>query len=406
MLQAVFTATSGLLTFDRGLDVVSNNITNLNTPGFKGQDLVYRDLPYQWEISNEFEEHLTTAQIGSGVSGQSTKTRFFQGEFDETGNGTDVAVDGSGFFMLREDGQRFYTRAGQFEFNGDDILVSTSRGSARVAGVDDEGRLGDISLAGLRVSPPQATSQVDFTGNLSRNDTSFRLDDVEVFDSLGIIHPLALEFTNNAISLDGSWLVSVFDENGDLLLEDGEIRFQGNGSPAAGFNELSFVYEPQGAEAQPLTLFFGDPGSFDGVTSFAGPESDVEVASQDGYAQGAVSTVGFDRDGRLTVTYTNEQTATGDRLALAAFRDLQSLRHLGEALFVPQDGQDATIGPANEGLVGGIVDRNLEQSNVELTQEFTDLIIVQRGFQASSQVLQVANEMIEELLNLDRSTSS
>ena len=197
MLGPVYTSLSGLLTFSRGLDVLSNNVTNLNTPGYKGSELQFREQFYRYRMTGENNGRLFASQIGSGVVGQDTSLRFGQGDLQETGEGTDIAIDGNGFFVLREGGNELFTRAGQFAFDDDGYLVA--RGSdARVLGMDASGSLVDISLSGLRSRPPKATSRVSFVNNLSTGATGHEVSGVEVFDRLGKKHELTVVFTNNS----------------------------------------------------------------------------------------------------------------------------------------------------------------------------------------------------------------
>jgi len=124
------------------------------------------------------------------------------------------------------------------------------------------------------------------------------------------------------------------------------------------------------------------------------------VQSQNGVAAGSLTKATFDENGALQLTYSNGKTVSGPSLALAWFDDLQSLRLTANSLFVNDTGQVPTIGTASQGVMGRIVAGRVELSNVELTGQFTDLIILQRGYQASSQVVSVANEMIQQLLDI------
>ncbi|MFC1336399.1 MAG: flagellar hook protein FlgE, partial [gamma proteobacterium symbiont of Clathrolucina costata] len=126
------------------------------------------------------------------------------------------------------------------------------------------------------------------------------------------------------------------------------------------------------------------------------------LESQDGYARGSLIRMGFDRDGTLTVEYSNGKDNESTQLALAWFDDVQALRQIGGGLFLADDTLEPIIDTPMQGVMGEIVEKSLELSNVELTLEFTDLIIMQRGFQGSSQILTVSNEMIQQLLDMGR----
>ena len=400
----IFSGATGLLTFSKGLDVISNNVANLNTVGYKRNDLLFRDLFYRLQVGGQNSEQPGLSRIGNGVTDGGTVTSFTQGEIQDTGNQTDVAIDGNGFFILRQNGNTFYTRAGQFTFDDDGYLVSNAL-NGRVAGIDASGNLVDINISGLRTNPAQATASVSFFNNLSTGSTTHTINDLEIIDSLGGQHTFTVTFTNNNAVTPRSWLVDVEDETATVITTGEEIRFQANGSPEVGFNEFSFTYQPTGASATDMTFSFGDPGSFAGTTSFSsGTISNLAVEDQDGIGLGSLVDIAIDREGVLILNYSNGNEAQAGQLGLAWFDALQSLQQIGNGLFLVDDDQQPILSAAAAGVMGEIVGGGVEISNVELSQEFTDLIIVQRGFQASSQVVSVANEMLQQLLDLDRQT--
>lgn len=399
MFGSIFTSLTGLLGFSRGLDVLSHNISNLNTPGFKGEELQFRDLFYRYGFGGGGSSDISGFQLGQGLDTTETRTRFQQGELRQTGNPGDLAIDGNGFFILRRNGETFYSRAGQFEFAEDGFLVEKTSG-ARVAALQGSGGLQDINIAGLRANPPRATSEIRFIGNLSRGSASHVLDAVTVNDAVNGTHPLNITFTDNSTVAPGSWTVEIKDIN-DAVVATGEIRYQGNGSPEVGFNTLTFSFSPPGAPAMEITLDFGEPGDFSGSTSFSGgATSDLSVTSQNGFGAGSLTRVTFDDKGTLTISYSNGQTADHQRLALAWFDNLQDLSQLGGGLFEDGNGLRPTISGASDSIMGRIVGESVELSNVELTEQFTDMVVIQRGYQASSQVISVANEMMQQLLDI------
>jgi flagellar hook protein FlgE len=400
IMGTIYTGLSGLLGFSKGLNVISNNVANMNTPGFKGNDVQFEDLYYQYRLDAVSNSSVAAEQLGSGMRVAGTTMRLAQGEIRETGNATDIAVNGEGYFILRDDnGNTFYTRDGQFDFDAEGYLIAKSN-NARVMGYVSSDQLQAISLSDYRTSAPQATSRITFTNNLSTGGTTHSLASVQVYDTTGLANTLSLTFTNNQATTAGSWLVEVRN-SANTAIFNGEIRFQGNGSPATGFNELQFDFTPTGSTiAQPITLFFGDAGSLTGATSFSGgTTSTLQTSVINGYGVGTISTVVFDEKGEIKLNYGNGQSHVIGQMALAHFADQQALEHISGGLFANVTQQRVYEGKPTTGLYGKIVAKSIELSNVDLTQQFTDLVIIQRGFQASSQVLTVANEMVQEMLN-------
>lgn len=402
VLGSVYTGMSGMMTYSKGLDVISNNVANLNTAGFKGSDLVYRDLFYKYQLLATQGEHFNNDVDGSGVGNAGTLTRFEQGDTQETSNDTDAAVQGNGFFVVQGKEGTYYTRAGQFQFDDEGTLV-TADTAERVAGLDDGGGLVDISLTGLRTSAARPTGQVSFAGNLSIGSSSHEVSDVKVIDRVGGEQTLKLTFTNTDSTTPRSWSIDVQDADGNSVAAGLQIGFQVNGSPEDGANQVTFSYAPDGGESFDITLFFGAPGSFTGATSFSGGStSTLAVQTQDGVGAGSLLGTTFLSNGTLELSYSNGEIQSGPRLAMAWFEDLQNLQQIGGGRFVPRLDQRLNLGHAGEGVFGAIKGGAIEISNIDLSQEFTDLIIVQRGFQASSQVVTVANEMMQHLLDMGR----
>jgi flagellar hook protein FlgE len=392
----IYKSTSGLLTYSKGLDVVSNNVANLNTPGFKRSDLVFKDLFYEYKDKSS---NYNSGASGNGVSDNGTITSFAQGDLQQTDNDTDVAIDGNGFFVLRDGDSTFYSRVGQFQIDDNDYLVSSTNG-ANVVAINSSGDLIDINLDKFRVNPPKSTSRVSFNDNLSTGSTEHTVADINIFDSLGEQHALELTLTNNSSVLAGSWLATVKDENNVDLAVDQEIRFNTNGTPTSGFNSFEFSIDFDSAETSNIVFDFGEADSFSGATSFSsGSTSELKFDAQNGFGVGSQTNLAFDSDGFLNISYSNGEFAQVAQLAMAWASDLKSFEQTGSGLFSYTGSNNVEVGRANDGVMGAIVGGSIEISNVDLSQEFTDLVIVQRGFQVSSQVLSVANEMLEKLLD-------
>ncbi|CAM3548466.1 flagellar hook protein FlgE [Paracidovorax anthurii] len=388
MIESIYVGMTGLSSFSRGLRVIANNTTNLNTPGFKSSSLRFADAFYDGGSYSGRQ----FGQLGYGVSTTGTMMSFKSGELRQTGNGLDLAIDGQGLFTLKGEGDRIrYTRAGQFQFNSDGVLVSQGNG-AKVMGIGADGALSEISIANLKTSAGKATAVVKFTGNLSSGGTEQSVSGVRVFDAAGGEHLLTAKLTNTNSTTPGSWQVELLD--GTTTVGTQQLIFQ-DGKPTAATAKLSFTYTPAGQAAVPLTLDFSAD-----VTSFAsGSLSTLAFASQDGFAAAELSSASFDSTGTLVLTYANGQTVKGSRLSLGRFDTTDAVGAVGNNEFEVLDGNAWHTGVAG-GSFGSVRSGYVEISNVDLSQEFSDLVIMQRGYQASSQVISTANEMLQELFSM------
>ncbi|SDA89612.1 flagellar hook protein FlgE [Pseudomonas sp. NFACC15-1] len=387
MLQAFFNGMSGLFSFAKGLDNVSNNVSNMNTPGYRGSDTFYRAVNGQDGQS-----------FGSGIAG--TQVRIKPGENRQTGNNTNVAINGAGYFVLRDEpGALSYTRAGQFEVDKDGYLVDTIS-QQRIAGIDSSGNLRDINIQGQRTLPPQATTRVEMVGALARTGTTeatHQINAIQVFDSTGASHTLSVKFEPKTTPAN-SWSVTVSDASG-VQLQTGTIAFGIDGSPATGFNTLSVPLTVNG-KVQNIVLDFGTPGSFNLASQVAsGPSHTLGARVVDGSAVAGLNSFAFDEKGILKFTYANGEKRDGSQLALADFADESALIAGANSLYHAPSSMTAEFGRAGEKQFGRIQGGYLELSNVDLAQEFGDILIIQRGYQASSRVMTVSNEMLEQLYN-------
>lgn len=393
-LTSAYTSMTGLLTYSRALDVIGDNVANLNTIGFKATDLMFESVPPIGGAGHEGgrSPNADVAGYGSIVTG--TRRRFTQGEIRDTGVATNLAVSGDGFFVLKSSGKTFYTRNGQFDLDVDGNLVDAN--GKKVQGFL-AGTLQDVVIDRNKTNPPSATALVNFSGNLSLGSTTHSLD-VKVFDADGTQRTLKATFTNSTSTSPGTWTVNLKDDNNVDLL-NGQIKFEGAGTPSTGFSTLQFNLVSAGGTSKQITLDFGRPGTFDGATSFSGGTTSTLVVSKtDGYGVGRLNNFSFDERGLLTLQYSNGQKEESYRIALATFADPQLLVSGDGGLFRLDEG-DVQIGMASENGFGALKPQSVELANVELSREFADILILQRGFQASSQVLNVTSKMIEDIYN-------
>ncbi|HBZ46980.1 MAG TPA: flagellar hook-basal body protein [Stenotrophomonas sp.] len=383
MFQALFNSLSGLFGFSRSLDTVSNNVANMNTPGFRGRDSFFEN------VGNEH---------GVRIAGEGTRTAA--GDLRETGNVTDVAVDGSGFFVLRDKaGALHYTRAGQFMFNDDGMLID-SVSQYQVMAMDEAGNLVPISLEGYRSLPAQPSTKVNFSGNLSPTENSHKISGLTVYDATGKSHVLAVEFTNNKATTPNSFLVKVTDAQGNQV-GSGELRFSVSGTLEPGYGAIQMTLDADGV-SQAVELSFGTPGTFQGTTSLAGLSNNVTGTVADGQPVLGISQMSFDDKGVLQFSYGAREKREGQRLALAGFASESTLDLSGGRMVSDADAQRRVLAQANTSGLGKVMGGTLEMSNIDLTLEFADMLIIQRGYQASSRVMTVSNEMIEQLYNSTR----
>ncbi|MBD9477415.1 flagellar hook-basal body complex protein [Pseudoxanthomonas sp. PXM02] len=384
MFQALFNSLSGLFSFSRSLDTVSNNVANMNTPGFRGSDSFFENI---------------AGEHGARITGQGMRTGA--GDMRQTGNSTDVAVEGGGFFVLRDlNGSLHYTRAGQFIFDEQGILIdSVSR--FQVMGIDQHGNLAPVSLEGQRTLPAQATTRVTFSGNLQPDDDPHEITVANIYTAAGASQSLKIKFTKNPDpALPRSLLVTITDATG-AQISSGELRFSASGFLEPGYNTLTAQLTVEGV-TQELTFDFGVPGAFQGTTHMQSIATNIGGTVADGRPVLGITTLQFDDKGVLQMTYSANEKRQGARLALASFHSESLLELRSGRLISDADAQRSELGRAGEGVFGRIHGGSLEMSNIDLTQEFADMLIIQRGYQASSRVMTVSNEMIEQLYNSTR----
>ncbi|MGJ3704001.1 flagellar hook protein FlgE [Variovorax sp. AFSI2.2] len=392
MLESIYVGMTGLLGYSRGLRVIANNTANINTPGFKSSSLQFADMFYSGGNLGGGGAGQNRDQVGFGLSTAGTSLSFKQGELRQTGNDLDMAVDGQGLFALQDaNGKTTYTRAGQFKFDADGTLVSRVNGE-KVMGLDDRGGLVAITLAGQMMSLGRPTSRVEFSGNLSNTVTEQTIGGITVVDAGGASHTLTMKFSVVSAAESGTTMkVELMD--GTTVVSTGQMVFVG-GKPTPETAIMQATYAPAGQAPVALTLDFSSD-----VVLFAGQTS-LKVDSQDGIGPGALSGTTFDASGTLTLNYSNGSTVKGARLALARFDSPDAVGSLGDNQFEQLDENAWHFGTAGEGAFGNVSSGRVEISNVDLSQEFSDLVIMQRGYQASSQIISTANDMLQELFSM------
>lgn len=384
MFGSIYVGLSGLTAYSRGLQQISNNVANLNSQGFKGQTTTFESLVGGGR--DRIDDGRGRAGNGVGVS--ATQIDFKSGELRRSDRDLDLAVKGTGFLMLRRGDEIAYTRTGSFEVGRDGHVVLSGT-DYRLATLDAGGAPATVSIDDRRTSAPAATTRVAFADNLSSSATAFSVGDIVVHDPAGGRHVWQAQFAKGADP--ASWTVTVTDDKGKRIGVE-TLRFA-NGAVDPATRTLSFTDADAG-----LTVPF-DFGTR--VTSFsAGSVSTLRVASRDGYAPGTLTSVAVNADGQLEIGYSNEQKVRLGSVALVDFRDPALLEQQAGGLFTDRGGAGEQVFASGDVRVGKVVSRQLEASNVDLTVEFSDLILVQRGFQASSQIISVTNDMIQQLFGI------
>ncbi len=391
MLRSLYSGISGLRSHQTMLDVTGNNIANVNTTGFKSSSTQFQDTLSQLTEGAGAPGSATggtnPAQIGLGVQVAGISTNFAQGSAQATGRATDMMISGEGFFVTRSGGDTLYSRAGAFELDASGRLVSPDgsivQGWAAVNGqVATGGALGDIMLPKGSVAAAQATTGAVMSGNLP-SDAAIGTKvarDQEVFDAAGEARNMVLTFTRTA----GGWSVAGND-----------------GAGATGTSAMTF--NAAGKQTGGGTLNVGGMTvNMSGVTGYA-DLSTIQVESQNGKAAGSLDSFTLSEDGTLVGSFSNGTKEPVGRIALANFVNPAGLEKAGSSGYRPTaNSGGAEIGAAGTGGLGSLVGGALEMSNVDLSQEFTNLIVAQRGFQANARIITTSDEVLQELTNLKR----
>lgn len=397
MLGAIYIGLSGMNAYSRGLQTISNNVANMNSPGFKAASVNFTDVFNVGGLGSSYTGSQNRSS-GAGVRFGTPGVDFTQGDMRQTGGDLDLAVQGGGFLTLSDGDRRYFARTGQFAVDTDGY-VSLIGTSYRLNVLDDARRLSELNIGDRRTSPPVATTTVRFSDNLSSTATTAVVSDIAVYDSRGgrQVWTVTLAKADPTTPGTGSgteWTVTVKDQAG-ATVGTSALRFIGSiVDPSTA--RLTVTDTPEGADPLSVVLDFSS-----GVTSFSsGTSSTLRAASVDGRAVGALTTVGINDKGRVELKYSNGRTEVLGSVALADVRDPQSLERVGNGLFRNAGGADVRYLESEVEGIGRLVSKQLEASNVDLAQQFGDLILIQRGFQASSQVVSVSNDMIQQLFGI------
>ena len=386
MFGSMFIGLSGMRAYSEGLRQVSNNITNLNSSGFKSSDIVFTDL----FGSGARGIGLSNAGGGTsqGVALTDLRLDFRQGELRQSNRGLDLAIDGAGFLVLEKGGEFSYARTGSFEVDEDGFVVLAGT-DYRLTVIGASGNPEAVSIAPYRTNPPNATTAIKFADNLSSTATEFSLADITVYDALGKSDNWKVAFSRSETDPAGEWKVSVKNGAGTEIATH-TLEFT-NGVIDSASAKFTVTHDGRSAE-----LDFSE-----NVTSFSsGSISTLRTASANGNAVGDIVNILVNEAGALEISYSNAQKQSLGPVTLADFRDPQALEQKSGGLFAYNGEGGRDFFTSENGRVGRVLSSRSEASNVDLSAQFGDLILVQRGYQAASQIVSVSNEMIQQLFGL------
>lgn len=410
MMRSMFAGVSGLRSHQLMLDVVSNNIANVNTTGFKASRVLFADTLSQTmrdgASGGAFEEvSINPLQVGLGVAVKSTSATFTSGSLQLTDRPLDTAISGEGFFVVKVGNDTQYTRAGSFSMDRTQQLVDGTGGFLQGWMFDNDGSVQttvtprNIKLSDYSVIPATATKTVTVKGGLAAStEIGGTVETMtKIVDGLGTQNDIKLRFTKTSAS---EWSLEGFDSTGVSL-----------GTSTFGFSDVdgALVWPTapvmhlnpptSGAQEFDFTIDLGTAAT--GLHHY-GTTSSLAL-EQDGHEKGELRDFGISEAGIITGRYSNGQLKNIAQIAMAHFANNEGLIKTGELHYRQSAvSGEPVIGVAGQDATGTIKAGVLEMSNVDLAREFTDLILAQRGFQANSRVITTSDEMIQELVNLKR----
>jgi len=423
LYSAFYSGLSGLATNANALNVIGNNLSNINTVGFKGSSTTFRDIFSASLGGVSTQGNGNPIQFGLGVQVNSVSQDFSQSSFQSTGNALDMAIQGNGFFTLQtSDGRQVYSRAGNFTRNNDGMLVASD--GSNVMGwnrdasgtVNTSASLAPISINSGTTASAFATQNVRTGLNLNASAavgaTSLLTTPIQVYDSQGNTQTLIATYTKLAPANSNTWSYSIAGPAGSTIngaaTATGTLTFSSSGTlqdingggATAAANPILAVTWPNGAAASSINFNMVNADGSANITQFSAASS-TSSSFQDGYGAGTLRDLTVDQNGVISGTFTNGQVIQLAQVALSTFNNVNGLvqtgnNHWGQSLA----SGSPTIGLANQGGRGGILGSNLELSNVDVAGEFTKLILSQRGYEANSKIVTTTDQLMQVTLNL------
>jgi flagellar hook protein FlgE len=444
MLRSLYSGISGLNAHQRMIDVTGNNIANVNTTGYKSSQVQFNDTLSQMMGAGGSPQDgmagTNPAQVGLGVRVAGITANFSQGSAQTTGKSGDMMIQGDGFFITRSGNENLYTRAGSFFFDANGVLATSTgepvQGWTAVDGkVNSAAKPGDIRMPLGATIPPERTTTMTLKGNLSSDNIPDVNDPdnygiegvpadnpgysttipVKVFDEQGGTQTVTAQFTrtgvNNTVDPPiSSWRVQLLGEDdGDPTTplppvgDPVTLQFQ-NGKPvkdsAGAEDDRENVLKTITVGAAPATYTV----DLTDVTSYSGT-TDARVFDTDGQTAGALTSLSYtvSDSGEIIGVYSNGLKQTLGQVAMATFKNVNGLEKVGNSLFrTTVNSGYAQVGEPGSAGMGQVISGALEMSNVDLAQEFTNLVVAQRGFQANSRIITTSDEILQELVSMKR----
>lgn len=431
VLSSMWTGVSGLKAQGEGLGVVADNIANSNTTGYKASRAEFQDL-----MSRDLKGVDGGIQLGRGVHIGAVNPVLLQGNIDTTDRGTDLAINGDGYFQVKGSEGVAYTRDGSFSFNKTGHLVSKSGQVLQGYVADEKGKIetkaGDIKFpkALINASPTKvinlelnldsrAIADVKVFDTKDPYKTSDYATAVEIYDSQGNKHMMNMFFNKGA---DRTWtyrgMVDGKDIEGAQPNEDGSVpsmaqvtegKLQFTEDGKLNSQEIisqAYNFKNGAKQDQQISINFGDPimtgGKGEGTKQF-GNDSDVIKWSQDGYSAGTVTNLSFNDEGILTASYSNGRVLDVAQVFLAKFENPEALlKQGGNLLKQSHNSGEPSIGAGRMSGRGSIMSKSLERSTVDIAAEFVNMITNQRAFQANAKTVTTSDELLGEVIQMKR----
>ncbi|MCQ2588886.1 MAG: flagellar hook protein FlgE [Treponema sp.] len=463
MMRSLYSGVSGLQNHQIRMDVIGNNISNVNTVGFKRGRVNFQDMiSQQMQGAAKPSEELggvNPKEIGLGMTVAAIDNIFNQGNLQSTGVSTDLAIQGNGFFVLKSGEETFYTRNGAFSLDSNGTLVNPANGM-RVQGwmaqdvngqqiITTAATPTDLIIPVGSKDPAKETTNVMFACNLNKNTPEILQgaseEDIingtwsteqKIYDSFGNEHILSVSF-RRVVGNPNQWeaTVNVDANNADFTqtrvgLGDTNgmgntflVNFSNLGALESVTDSAGNVTNPSGKVVlqtsftvpdsnpdangnpyrQTLNIDLGTIGSFENTITQSASQSSTKAFYQDGYTLGYLDNFKIDSSGTITGVYTNGSSRVIGKIALATFANDRGLEKAGDNTFVESNNSGmAKIGESGIAGKGTLMAGALEMSNVDLSEQMVDMIVTQRGFQSNAKTIQTSDTMLETALSLKR----